>query len=681
MARPTVPAREILPRQADGNVASPQAMAVAGLLPTVSIVEQTMAEARRALVLVLAVAGVLLGVLLAERWYYAAAQSRANHRHAEALRLAGAMRLVDLQRTTAAQMAVITGQAEWVQRFDAQLPEFARLLAEARALAPADATARFDAATGSAAAELDDMRESAFEAVQVGAVDVARRIFEGERYLQKTALLQQAIADFSEATVAAAGQEITAMRRRNALIGVLLLVAACLLGAMLWRRLMGSRGHLLRAEERVKHLAASDLLTGLPNRAALHDAMALAMGRAARDGTRLAILMIDLDRFKPVNDRHGHMAGDLVLKQVAQRLQGLVRAGDTCARYGGDEFVVLAADEGASSAAHHLADRIVQAMGQPMKIGALSISIGSTVGIARFPDDGVDADELLRKADSALYRAKSASRGGLCFYDVGLDELVAERAALEQAMREGIARGEFVPYAQPIVDLATGRVQSLELLARWHHPQRGLLPPAQFIPLAEETGLVGPMTMAVLGAALSERACLDPDWRISFNVAPQQIQDETLVPRLVALLKRHGVPESRLDIELTESALVRDTDAARRVMRALKDAGFTVTLDDFGTGHSSLSYLAEMEFDKIKIDRSFVHALRERSKSAKVVDAIIGLSRSLGVPNVAEGIETEADAERLRRMGCRYGQGYLYGRPVPLQALSAWRDIPVTQPA
>jgi len=633
-----------------------------------------MAEARRALWRILAVAVLLLGVLLVERWYYAAAQGEASHRHAEALRLAGEMRLVDMQLTNAAQMAVFSGQADWVQRFDSHLPEFTRLLAEARALAPADATARFDAATASASAELDDMRESAFEAVTVGAADVARRIFEGERYRQKTALLQGAIAEFSEATVAAARQEIADMRRRNALIGVLLLVCACFLGAVLWRRLMGSRGHLLRAEERVKHLAASDLLTGLPNRTALHDAMAVAMGSAARGGKRLAVLMIDLDRFKPVNDRHGHMVGDLVLKEVAHRLQSIARSGDTCARYGGDEFVVLAADEGTPSAAHHLADRIVQSMGQPMKVGSLSITIGSTVGIALFPDDGVDADELLRKADSALYRAKSDSRGGLCFYDVGLDELVAERAALEQEMREGIARGEFVPYAQPIVELATGRVHSLELLARWHHPQRGLLPPAQFIPLAEESGLIGPMTMAVLGAALSERGCLDPGWRISFNVAPQQIQDASLVPQLLALLARHRVPPSRLDVELTESALVRDTEAARRVMYALKQAGFTVTLDDFGTGYSSLSYLAELEFDKIKIDLSFVHALRERPESAKIVDAIIGLSRSLGVSNVAEGIETEADARRLLGMGCLYGQGYLYGRPMPLEALSVSRE-------
>ena len=232
-------------------------------------------------------------------------------------------------------------------------------------------------------------------------------------------------------------------------------------------------------------------------------------------------------------------------------------------------------------------------------------------------------------------------------------------------MRDGLTRGEFVAYFQPIVELNSQRVQSVELLARWQHPQRGLLPPAQFIALAEDAGLIGALMLSVLRNAFTELPALPAHWRVSVNVAPQQIQDETLVPQLLALLAEHGVPPARLDVELTETALVRDTSAARRVMRDLKLAGFTVTLDDFGTGHSSLAYLAELDFDKIKIDRSFVHTLRERPQSAKVVDAIIGLSRSLGVPAVAEGIETEADATRLLRMGCALGQGYLFGRPVP----------------
>ena len=653
---------------ADGR--DPRAAAESGdasgnLLPTASIVGQAMGEARRALGLLLVGAALLLAMLIGERWLSSTAEQAAAHRHAEALRVAGAMRLVDLERTTAAQMAVITGQQRWVERFDSQRLEFERLQAEARSLAPAHAIERFDTETRSATAELEDMRESAFEAVTVGAADIARKIFEGDRYREQSGLLQHAIADFSEATVAAAKAEINTLRRRNALFGVGLLVCGGMLGAFLWRRLAGSRTRFLHAEQRVKHLAASDLLTGLPNRAALHDEMAAAMARANRAGTNLAVLMIDLDRFKPINDRHGHLVGDRVLKEVARRLSHILRGGETCARYGGDEFVVLVGDDVQPSAAHHLAERVVRAMSEPMQIGSLSVTIGATVGIARFPDDGRDADELLRKADSALYRAKAESRGGLSFYNVGLDELVAERAALEQAMRDGLTRGEFVAYFQPIVELNSQRVQSVELLARWQHPQRGLLPPAQFIALAEDAGLIGALMLSVLRNAFAELPALPAHWRVSVNVAPQQIQDETLVPQLLALLAEHGVPPARLDVELTETALVRDTSAARRVMRDLKLAGFTVTLDDFGTGHSSLAYLAELDFDKIKIDRSFVHTLRERPQSAKVVDAIIGLSRSLGVPTVAEGSETEADATRLLRMGCTLGQGYLFGRPVP----------------
>ena len=664
---------------ADGQ--DPRAAAEAGdasgnLLPTASIVGQAMGEARRALGLVLVGAAILLAMLIGERWMSSTAEQAAARRHAEALRVAGAMRLVDLERTTAAQMAVITGQQLWVERFDNQRLEFERLQAEARGLAPAHAIERFDTETRSATAELEDMRESAFEAVTVGAADVARKIFEGDRYREQSGLLQQAIADFSESTVVAAGDEITTLRRRNALFGAGLLVCGGLLGAFLWRRLAGSRTRFLHAEQRVKHLAASDLLTGLPNRAALHDEMAAAMARAERSGMNLAVLMIDLDRFKPINDRHGHLIGDRVLKEVARRLSQILRGGETCARYGGDEFVVLVGDDVQPSAAHHLAERVVRAMSEPMQIGPLSVAIGATVGIARFPEDGRDADELLRKADSALYRAKAESRGGLSFYNVGLDELVAERAALEQAMRDGLHRGEFVAYFQPIVELTSHRVQSVELLARWQHPQRGLLPPAQFIALAEDAGLIGALTLAVLRSAFAELPALPAHWRVSVNVAPQQIQDETLVPQLLALLAEHGVPPARLDVELTETALVRDTSAARRVMRDLKQAGFTVTLDDFGTGHSSLAYLAELDFDKIKIDRSFVHTLRERPQSAKVVDAIIGLSRSLGVPTVAEGIETEADATRLLRMGCILGQGYLFGRPVPAGELQGLREGP-----
>ena len=285
-----------------------------------------------------------------------------------------------------------------------------------------------------------------------------------------------------------------------------------------------------------------------------------------------------------------------------------------------------------------------------------------------------------------MYRAKHGGRGAVCLYDPQQDEVMSERHMLEQQLREGIAAGQLVPFYQPIVGLERRNVLSLELLCRWRHPERGLLSPDKFIPLAEQSGLIGPLTFSLLRAACKDMARFPPHWRLSFNVAPQQIQDEQLVPQLLSILRESGVPPSRLDVELTETALVNDTARARQVILALKKAGMTVTLDDFGTGYSSLAYLAEMTFDKIKIDRSFVRTLPDRAESAKIVDAIVGLSRSLGVATVAEGVETELQAGMLQQLGCQTGQGFLFGRPVPAHELTdrvaLARDVmaPVTSP-
>ena len=649
------------------------------LLPTVSIVEQTMRHARQSLVLSLAGATLIVGSLLAAQAWFFVARGAAAQRHALAQKLAGAVMLADLSLTATAQMAVATGQRRWVDEYDSHLPKLDEALSRARALAPVTVAQRFDTQAQQANDELASMRESAFEAVTVGAADIARTIFDGQRYRDNTRRLAAATAEFTAATVAATHDEVAVLEQRAVGVGAAVLATTLLLGLGLWRRLShrleSSRSHFLDAEDRIQRLASSDLLTGLANRAALHDAMATAMARAERDGHRLAVLMIDLDRFKPVNDRHGHMVGDLVLKEVAHRLRRCLRGGELQARYGGDEFVVSVEENDDPTVPRLVAERIVQALREPMLIDGLSIAIGASVGIARFPDDGRSDDELLRKADSALYRAKARGRGGVCFYDSSIDEQVAERASLEQELREAIEQGQFVPHYQPIVDLAHRNVQSLELLCRWQHPQRGLLLPAGFIPLAEESGLIGPMMMSVLRQACVDLRRFPPHWRLSINVAPQQILDATLVPQLLAVLREYGVPPARLDVELTETALVSDTARAREVMQAMKGAGITVTLDDFGTGYSSLCYLAEMSFDKIKIDRSFVRTLHDRPESAKIVDAVIGLSRSLGVQTVAEGVESERDARALIRLGCGLAQGYLFGRPVPAHEVLTPRDL------
>ena len=641
------------------------------LLPTVSVVEQSIGGARHAVIVMLASSLALIALVTGERWWFAAAQQEAARRHAEALRIAGDLRLLDEQLSQAAQMAVATGDREWIVRFDSLRPGFEALLAQARRLAPEQAIERFETDTRAANAELEGMRQSAFDAVAVREPATARAIFEGERYREKTALLRQATADFSVSTVATSRREIDDLRRRHAALGTALLAGVTLFGLLVWRRLARSREQFLRAEERVRRLASSDLLTGLPNRAALHDAMAGEFARATRDGGRLALLLIDLDGFKAVNDRHGHRAGDGVLREVSRRLTQVLRGGETRARYGGDEFVVLARDDGDAGEAHRLAARICSALTEPIDLGGLVVRIGASVGIARFPGDAQLADELLRKADSALYRAKAGNRGSACDYDRRVDERIAERTALEQALREGLARGEIVAHLQPIVALADGRVQGVELLARWQHPQRGLLPPSEFVALAEACGLVDELTLAVLSSGCRSMKLLPAHWRMSLNLGAQQLRDEAIVAQLLAVLRQHDTPAGRLDLEITESALVADTAMARRVMAAMNRAGFTVTLDDFGTGYSSLAYLAEMPFDRIKIDRAFVAALRQPGAGTKVVAAIVGLSRSLGVPTVAEGIESADDALALHRMGCTYAQGWHFGRPVPAHELAA----------
>jgi diguanylate cyclase (GGDEF)-like protein len=637
------------------------------LLPTVSIVEETMRQARRAVALALVGAALLAALLLGQHQWSSAALQQAADRHAMAHKLVGEVRVADQQLALAAQMAAITGEAHWIDRFDKLVPELALAIEHASLLAPQAVAERYRERTAKATQLLARMNASAAEALKSGAFESARALFDSERYVAPSRLLRAATEELTQASLAATEQEVRALRHAALISTAVVLTLSVALGAVLWRRLTNglgrSRGSLLEAEERVQRLAASDLLTGLDNRAALHDAMQSLMGRARRHHEGLAVLMVDLDRFKPVNDRYGHMVGDLVLKEVARRLSRCLRASDLRARYGGDEFVVVVDESEGPGTAQAAAERIVERLSWPMQFGEIAVNIGASVGIARFPHDAESDDELLRKADSALYRAKQAGRGTVCLYDLQLDEALAERHTLEMALREGIAAGQMVPYYQPIVDLHTRQVRSVELLCRWKHPERGLLGPDRFIQLAEDTGLIGPLTMSLLRQACKDLARFPAHWRLSFNVAPQQIQDETLVPALLAQLKDAGVPPQRLDVELTETALVNDTARAREVILALKRAGMTVTLDDFGTGYSSLSYLAEMTFDKIKIDRSFVRTLRSRPESAKIVAAIVGLSRSLAVDTVAEGVETEDEAEMLKDLGCKNGQGYLFGRP------------------
>ena len=426
-----------------------------------------------------------------------------------------------------------------------------------------------------------------------------------------------------------------------------------------------------RDEARIRHLALHDALTDLPNRTLLeerlrHDldmAVEMAGEAAGEDGTRLAVVYLDLDRFKPVNDVHGHATGDALLIQVAERMRAALRPTDTLARIGGDEFVAVLPGIGAPEQAAEIAGRLVAALSTPFRIGEIRVEIGASAGVALFPGDGTTAEALLRAADTALYRVKDEGRGALRFFEAAMDVQLQARRTLEQELRGAIGRGELQLFYQPIVNGGTGEIETLEALVRWQHPVRGLVSPAAFIPLAEQTDQIARIGAWVLDTACAAAAGWPQPWRVSVNVSPMQFRQSDLPALVAAALARHGLEPGRLVLEITEGVFIQDAATAVTVLTALRALGVRLALDDFGTGYSSLSYLQRFKFDKIKVDQSFVRRLGEDADSLTIVRAITHLGHNLGLQVTVEGVETADQLTMLRDLGCDQMQGYLFARP------------------
>jgi diguanylate cyclase (GGDEF)-like protein len=421
-----------------------------------------------------------------------------------------------------------------------------------------------------------------------------------------------------------------------------------------------------RVEAEVAHMARHDSLTDLANRTLFMEKIEEALARLRRGGERFSVFMIDVDRFKAVNDSLGHPVGDALLKAVAQRLRGAIGERDTVARFGGDEFAILqtlASDQNEGAAA--LATRIIAAINEPYDLDGYKAAIGASIGIARAPDDGASADELLKNADLALYRVKSSGRNGFRFFESKMESEARSRHALENDLRAGLGRGEFELHYQTIVAFATRRVCGAEALVRWRHPELGIIPPDRFIPIAEDTGLI-----VQLGEWIIRRACAEAaDWpahiKLAINLSPLQFGRSNLAEIISGALADSGLAPERLELEITESVLLQQNEDNRATLHRLKRLGISVVLDDFGTGYSSLTYLHMFPFDKIKIDKSFVHKLSTSAECAAIVCAVIGLGGSLGIETVAEGVETQEQFALLRVAGCSQAQGYLFSRPVP----------------
>ncbi len=431
-----------------------------------------------------------------------------------------------------------------------------------------------------------------------------------------------------------------------------------------------------QAEERVMHLANHDALTGLPNRRLLIDRLGQALALAHRENHQVAVLFMDLDRFKTINDSLGHMTGDALLQNVARRLSETLREGDTVSRLGGDEFVVVLPSLDQPKAAEKVALKLVDALAPPIDLGGQELRVSASIGISLFPEDGRDTETLLRNADSAMYHAKDMGRNNYQFFMEQMNVAAAERLRLENDLHRALERQEFELHFQPRVSVANGLACGIEALIRWRHPERGLVLPEHFIPVAEDTGLIVPIGEWVINEACRQGtawcAAGLPQIPVAVNLSPRQFRQSNLVDTVARAIERHGWPCNLLELEITEGVLMQQTSDTLKTLEALNRLGVGLAIDDFGTGYSSLSYLKRFPVDFLKIDQSFVRDIAVDPDDATIVTAIIGLAHSLGLTVVAEGVENASQLDFIREAGCDEAQGYHIGRPMPAGQMAEW---------
>ncbi len=429
----------------------------------------------------------------------------------------------------------------------------------------------------------------------------------------------------------------------------------------------------IRDSERIAYLAHYDSLTDLPNRSLFRQRLELELQRC-RHGGSFALIYIDIDEFKSINDTLGHPIGDELLKQVAVRLRGCVGPGDFVARLGGDEFAIIAASDGDTKRATSLVEHIHQAIRRPYQCLGHHLSSDASLGVAIAPRDGADIDQLVKNADLAMYGAKAGGRRTFRFFEPAMDAVARARRELEFDLRHAIAGGGFEIHYQPLVDLRTNTITGCEALLRWRHPTRGLISPAEFIPIAEDTGLINEIGGWTLAAACAEAALWDDDITLAVNISPVQFRQQTLALLVASVLGSTGLPARRLELEVTEAVLIHDDDAALATLNQLRALGVRISLDDFGTGYSSLSYLQRFPFDKIKIDRAFIDSVDGTNTSTAIIEAIVNIAASRDMTTTAEGVETESQRDILRALGCTQMQGWLFSPAVPARKFRSLLD-------
>jgi diguanylate cyclase (GGDEF)-like protein len=463
------------------------------------------------------------------------------------------------------------------------------------------------------------------------------------------------------------------------LVGAFILNIALILFA--WRRSVDLRQAVARqelAESRSHELAYTDEVTHLPNRRYFTEHLA---SLTNTDGSQHTLMLIDIDHFKKVNDLYGHAAGDQLLVQCARRIENATPAGARCARLGGDEFaILLEGDLALPAAATALAEQLLEEFGRPIQIDGTIASVGGSIGLSTHYDRCSDAGLLLRRSDIALYEAKKLGRGRIAWFSEAMELELARRNGVEADMRLGLSEGRFVPYFQPLIDIGSGELKGFEVLARWDHPIRGIVEPDEFISLAETIGLISDLSLGVMQSALVAARDWPSHLTIAVNISPVQFKDPILAQRILKLVNETGFPCHRLELEITECAILEDSEMALAAIISLKNQGIRISLDDFGTGYASLAQLRSLPFDRIKIDRTFIASLLGDEQSNAIVHSIVTLGKSLKLPITAEGIETSQIYARVRELGCTDAQGWLFGKAMSVRdvegIIAGLRDTP-----
>ena len=597
----------------------------------------------------------------------------ATQREVRVVELRGTIAYLDEWMTMSARMAASSGNRRWADRYAEAVPKLDAAITEAAELATPEVRAALVSTTNEAHRDLVIMERRALTLVAQGDSKGATALLESPEF--------DYLKDVYAAGIDVFGQDLTTIANRQAteLSDRAWLEAA---GVGLSAILLISTVLMVRGQARLRGamaltaaVARTDDLTDLPNRRQFYEQCEATLADTKNTGLHHALFLIDLDRFKVANDSFGHPAGDQLLKLVAGRLRAVARAGQLVARLGGDEFALVVPFEVTSPSQTSLAPgavatQIVDSLERPFMLASgTAVQIGASVGIALASPGGKTIDDLIYQADLALYRAKAEGRSCFRFFEQGMDAQVRARALLERDLRQALADDAIVPHFQPLVDLKSGRFIGVEMLARWPHPMRGAVSPAEFIPVAEDLGLIVPLTNRLLQRACTAAAHWPDHLTLACNISPLQLRDHTLPAMVRGVLEQTGFPAHRLKLEITESALVGDLELAGRVFGELKVLGVRLALDDFGTGYASLRNLQSLPFDTLKIDASFVGAMLVDKESEKIVSAVIGLGRSLGLCTVAEGVETAEAAALLRTLGCDIGQGWFFGRPCPVEML------------